>query len=243
VCFTCEEERLLARQSFRLYRCTERVLNYGTSAPIGDPQLAAELFLNRFPHLRGKRVVLFLGRLHPKKGCDLLLRAFQALLSERSALAPEAGEPHLVMAGPDQIGWLPELQALAGSLGIAGRVTWPGMLSGELKHGALRTAAVFALPSHQENFGLAVAEALSCGLPVLISNQVNIWREIESDGAGLVADDDANGTVELLRRWFALSAPEQDACRARASRCFAARFEIRHAADSLIRLLESNELQ
>ena len=73
----------------------------------------------------------------------------------------------------------------------------PGMLQGDMKWGALNAAEVFCLPSHQENFGIAVAEALGCGTPVLISDKVNIWREIEADGAGLVDDDTVDGTSEL----------------------------------------------
>src|SRR5256886_6713007 len=88
----------------------------------------------------------------------------------------------------------------------------PCMLSDDVKWGAMSAAEAFVLPSHQENFGIAVAEALACGTPVLISNKVNIWREIEADGAGYVENDDLNGTANLLRRWLATS-PEVRAAR------------------------------
>jgi glycosyltransferase involved in cell wall biosynthesis len=89
------------------------------------------------------------------------------------------------------------------------------------------------LPSHQENFGIVVAEAMACGVPVLISNQVNIWREVQQDGAGLVADDSEAGTVALLERWLAMDdeARQHMATRARAS--FLRRFEIDRAAASV----------
>ena len=89
------------------------------------------------------------------------------------------------------------------------------------------------LPSHQENFGISVAEALACGVPVLISDKVNIWREIVEDQAGLVADDDLAGTGELLARWLRLSDAERQAMRVRARSCFERRFEIAQAARSL----------
>jgi len=82
---------------------------------------------------------------------------------------------HLVMTGPDQTGWQASLQAQAKRLGIDQRVTWPGMLRGDMKWAAFRAAEVFGLPSHQENFGIVVAEALAYGKPVLISDKVNIW--------------------------------------------------------------------
>lgn len=241
VCFTCEEERWLARKSFWLYRCAERVVNYGTAAPAEDGGRQRELFFERFPQLRGKRIVLFMGRLHQKKGCDLLIKAFYRYMCHQPAGRSESGGVYLVMAGPDQVNWLPKLQALAASLGIADRVTWPGMLTGDLKMGALWAAEIFALPSHQENFGIAVVEAMACGVPVLISNKVNIWREIEQDQAGLVENDDETGAFNLLRRWFSLSTDVQQKYREHARRCFANRFEIRQAARSLIALLEQGK--
>jgi len=236
VCFTCEEERRLARQSFWLYRCREKVVNYGTAAPAGNATRERELFLDRFPRLRNRRIILFLGRLHVKKGCDLLIKAFHKLVSQSNPGNP-AGSASLVMAGPDQTGWARKLRELAEALGISDRITWTGMLTGDLKVGAISAAEVFVLPSHQENFGIAVVEALASRLPVLISNKVNIWREIAQDEAGLVEDDTEEGTFKLLERWFCMSAKAQDTYRANAHRCFAERFEIHRAACSLTNLL------
>lgn len=233
VCFTCEEERLLARQSFARYQAKEAVVSYGTSAPTGDPEAQRQAFFAAYPALENKRLLLFLSRLHVKKGCDLLLDAFALV----AAADPDL---HLVMAGPDQTGWEAALQAQAARLGIADRVTWTGMLSGDLKWGAFHAADVFVLPSHQENFGIAVAEALACGLPVLISNKVNIWREIEADCAGLVAPDTAEGTVHLLRTWLALPEAEQQAMHRQAQATFLSRFEITNAAQSLLRVLDAH---
>jgi glycosyltransferase involved in cell wall biosynthesis len=231
VLFTCEEERVLARQSFPWrYRCREIVVNYGTAGPVGDPQHALDRFAERFPELQGKRIAIFLGRLHEKKGCDLLIRAFAAVL---------AADPdwHLLMCGPDQVGWKEKLQALAGRLNISDRITWAGMVEGEMKWGALRASEIFVLPSHQENFGIVVAEALACGVPTLISNKVNIWREIERDGAGIVDEDDFEGTCRLLRAWLALSDEERAVMRGRAQACFREHFEIQRAAQNLVAVL------
>lgn len=234
VLFTCEEERRLARQSFWLYRCREAVVNYGTAAPPDRTEAQRLLFYERFPALRSRRMVLFLGRIHPKKGCDLLIKAFA-----RVALSTgNRGRFQLVMAGPDQVGWQPELQSLARSLSIADSLTWTGMLSGDLKWGAYRAAEVFALLSHQENFGIAVVEALACGVPVLISRSVNIWREIETDGAGLVAQDSLAGSPDTLQRWVELSQTERTRMANNARRCFLRRFEAHRAARSLIETID-----
>lgn len=241
VLFTCEEERRLARQSFWLYECDERVVDFGTRAPAGDAAGQRELFLDRFPHLRGKRCLLFLGRVHEKKGPDLLFRALASLVAQLPS--GETDTLHLVMAGPHDHAYGREMQALASRLGLAGRITWTGMLGGELKWGAFHAADAFVLTSHQENFGIAVVEALACGVPVLISNQVNIWREILQGGAGFVEADDVAGARRLLEQWLRVEPELWLRMRAAAKSVFAERFAIDRAAESFIRALRTHELR
>ena len=126
VLFTTNQERLLARQSFWLYQANEVVVGYGTSAPPVDAGRQRDAFLKRFPNLRGQRFLLFLSRIHPKKGVDLLVEAFAEVSARDPAL-------QLLIAGPDQVGLQAGLQQRAASLGIAHRITWSGMLSGEVK--------------------------------------------------------------------------------------------------------------
>jgi len=229
VLFTCEEERILARESFWLYKCNEIVVNFGTAAPTGDPAVQRQTFLSQFPELSHKRLLLFLSRIHIKKGCDILIEAFAKVAATESSL-------HLVMAGPDQTGWQADLQKQAKQLGIDQKITWTGMLLGELKWGALYSAEALVLPSHQENFGIVVVESIACGVPVLISNKVNIWREIAADGAGLVANDNLSGTIELLQKWLAMSPDEQQTMQQKAKQCFIERFEIHKTAQCLLEL-------
>ena len=84
---------------------------------------------------------------------------------------------------------------------------------------------------------MSVVEALAGGLPVLISNRVNIWREIDADRAGYVESDNLEGTVRLIKRWIATSPEERETMRANARQCFARRFEIGKAVDSLLQIL------
>jgi glycosyltransferase involved in cell wall biosynthesis len=232
VLFTCEEERLLARESFWLYSAREKVLTYGTTAPPANLDAERQNALSRFPELRDKRIILFMGRIHPKKGCDLVIEAFAKTLATDPSW-------HLVMAGPDQIGWEASLRAMAAELNIADRITWTGMVGGDTKYGLLAASEAMFLPSHQENFGLIVAEALACSVPVLISDKVNIWREVKSDAAGLVANDNLSGACELLRNWIAMDAGDRDSMRARARGCFEKRFEINKVSASLISALQA----
>ena len=231
VLFMCEEERRLARQSFGLYQAHEAVVGFGIEGPTGDAHVQKEAFLGQYPHLRDKRMLLFLSRIHQKKGCDLLIRAF----ADASRLD---GGLHLVMAGPDESGWRADLASLAQSLGVERRVTWTGMLTGDSKWGAYQVADAFVLPSHSENFGIVVPEALACGTPVLLTNKVNIWREVADAKAGLVDDDTLSGVTRLLRSWLRLPPDESVRMRQRARACFAQRFEIREAAGRFVATLD-----
>ncbi|RKP50904.1 glycosyltransferase [Trinickia fusca] len=235
VLFTTEEERVLARQSFWLYRASERVVSYGTAVPPADGERLRRCFYDAYPALAHRRLVLFLGRIHEKKGCDCLIHAFANVARREPQL-------HLVFAGPGSDGTIAELKTLATTLGIAERITWAGMLQGDLKWGAFYASEVFALPSHQENFGIAVVEALGCGLPVLISDKVNIWREVAAAGAGWVAADTVAGTERNLTRWLEQDETRQAVMREHAAAVFHMRFTVQAYAHQLLDVLEADAL-
>ena len=144
------------------------------------------------------------------------------------------------MAGPDHTGWKSELVAIAKSMNADTHITWTGMLKNELKWSAIKAANVFILPSHQENFGISVAEALALGTPVLISNKVNIWREIEEMKAGLVEDDTLAGTENLISRWMALTNEEKSTIQQNAEKCFEQKFDIKQASKNIITQIKSD---
>ena len=232
VFFTCEEERRKARGQFLGHSTyQETVVGYGAVAPPPRAPALDAAFRAATPGLGERDYLLFLSRIHPKKGCDLLIEAFARVANE---------QPHidLVMTGPDQTGWRPELEALADRLGVATRVHWTGPLYGDAKWGALYGAQAFALPSHQENFGIAVAEALGCGTPVLISNQVDIWREIEGAGAGFVEPDTVDGATALFRRWFDLPPASRAAISETAVELFDAQFNVARTGPALIKTIQ-----
>jgi len=238
VFFTTEEERRLARRSFWLYHCDEIVVSYGIAGATGDPVAQRALFFEKFPETRDKELILFLGRLHEKKGCDLLLVSFAEALRHTARDPARRDRLHLVMGGSGSGDYVAALRAQAQQLGIADRITWTGMVTGDLKWGAFRAADAFFLVSHQENFGIAVAESLSCGLPVLISSRVNIWREVKLHNAGLIEDDNRDGAVRILERWLALPPERRTEMGENAQRCFDRCFNVDYFADSFIKALK-----
>jgi glycosyltransferase involved in cell wall biosynthesis len=226
VLFTCQTEQRLAPESFARSQWKSAVVPYGAELPTGDPVQQAEAFYKTCPAARGKRFLLYLGRIHPKKGCDLLIEAF-------ASVAARFPDVDLVIAGPDS-GMREQLQARVQTYKLGSRVHWPGLITGDAKWGAFYAGEAFVLPSHQENFGIAVAESLACGRPVLISDQVNIWPEIQEDGAGLVAPDTVEGTRQLLGEWLELSSAQKQEMGRRARACFENRYNLdQNVADLL----------
>jgi glycosyltransferase involved in cell wall biosynthesis len=231
VLFTTEAEMARAQNAFWPYRVDGRVVGYGTADIEGDPALQEAAFRRAVPALADKPFLLFLGRIHPKKGCDILVEAFAQI----AAAHPEI---HLVIAGPDPNGLRATIEPVARAAAMEERIHWPGMLSDDVKWGALRACKALVLPSHQENFGVVVAEALAAGRPVLISDQVNICREVQAAGAGMVCADDFEGTTRMLGDFLTLSADALERMGRAARICFLERFEIGIASDTICAVLE-----
>lgn len=230
VLFTSEEEKRLAEGVFFGYRYTPRVLAYAAAEapPEGPGDDAA--FRALVSDLGGRPYLLFLSRIHEKKGVDLLLEGF--------AKAVRRPDLHLVVAGPAHGDLGERLQAQARSLGIGDRVHWPGMVKGAAKAGAFRGAEAFVLTSHQENFGIAVAEALAYSKPVLISNQINIWREIDAGNGGIVAPDTVEGATRVLAGWEAMTSEARIAMGRAARDVYEKNFTVEAAARDLTAALE-----
>ncbi|VVM06540.1 Alpha-monoglucosyldiacylglycerol synthase [Methylacidimicrobium cyclopophantes] len=144
----------------------------------------------------GSKVLLFFGRINFKKGLDLLVKAF-------GEIARRMPEVVLVVAGPDNEGYGTRVRGWLREAGVENRALFTGMVVGEEKRAWLSQSDLFVLSSYTENFGIAVAEAMAMGLPVVISDKVNIWQEVREAEAGLVVPCDAGrlaeACLELLR--------------------------------------------
>ncbi len=191
---------------------------YGLDSPVTvipngvnpDPAVAAESIYGSFPELAGKRVILFLSRVHYKKGVDILCRAFAALEKD----FPDA---ILVFAGPDYEGTMARLDALVRRLGIRDKVTYTGMLEGDKKWAALAASEVFVLPSHSEGFSVAVLEALATGRPVIITPGC-YFPEVGETGSGLIVDASDAEVERALRTVLAMSPEDRAAMGSRGQR-------------------------
>jgi glycosyltransferase involved in cell wall biosynthesis len=225
--FTCRTELELAREPFLDRSMPLEVTGFGIAEPPADTTAGAAFF-EAYPHLRGKRILLFLSRIHEKKGCDLLIEAF-------SHIAAKHPDMRLVIAGPGEDAAIAALKREVHARGIESQVVWTGMLSGAVKWAALRAAEVFVLPSHQENFGIAVVEALASATPVIITDRVNIWREIAERRAGLIVKDTREGVAAGLAQWCeAMDEAQITAMRQRALACYRHDFRIEGAARKLV---------
>ena len=216
VLFTCEEECRLARSAFKFIKFNSKVVRYGTVSP--PIQFAkSKLLFKSYPMLKKRKIILFLGRVDRKKGLDLLIRAFAILYKKSDQFV-------LLIAGSGDIGYIKELKNISASLGVSEKVIWMGMIHDELKWSTFYSSDIFCLPSHQENFGIAIVESLSAGLPVLISNKVNIFSEISKDKAGIIFEDNLEGILNALREWNKLPVKELQSFKQNAEKCFKKNF-------------------
>lgn len=232
--FTCESELQLAKKSFKGY-CPQSELNigYGIQYPPVYTDKMQHDFLRNVKELGGDSYLLFLGRLDEKKGVDLLIEAYRILLDKSVKL------PKLIIAGPGiETAYGQRLLNVVNAFsGLKNNVLFTGMLTGDAKWGALYSCEAFILPSHQENFGIAVVEAMACSKPVLITNQVNIHKEIKSAGAGLICYDNLQGVVQILSDFFQMSQDEKNRVAVQARNLFENSYTIKASAKKMIETL------
>jgi glycosyltransferase involved in cell wall biosynthesis len=213
-------------------------LKHGVVIPLGaeietsDKSVTEDPFIERFPALKDRPYVLVLSRLLETKGLDVLLDAFLSL-AKRS----EFQQWRLVFAGKGPAGYVASLERTASQQGASALVVFTGWLDGAIKKSALRNAALLALPSYHENFGLCVMEALACRVPVLVSPQVNLANEIDSAGAGWITPIEKKAIESALEHAF--SCPEERLKRGRAGKNLAQMYSWARVATQLQDLYSS----
>jgi glycosyltransferase involved in cell wall biosynthesis len=239
--FTCEEEKNLARKTFNPYSPKkELVIGLGVEEPPLYTNAMKNAFLKKCPETDKQPFLLFLSRIHPKKGVDLLIAAYISLFKQYEGKITGHLLPKLVIAGPGiETAFGQKIQQLIRENPfLQNLIYFPGMLSGDAKWGAFYGCEAFILPSHQENFGIAVAEALACSKPVLISDQVNIWREIDALGGGIIANDTQEGVLNLLHKWMSLQESGKVTMGVHARKVYESNFSVNFTAQKLANIIK-----
>ena len=189
--YTSEQERVEAEQLGA--SAPGVVVPLGMDMEALQGVLDVEPFVVRWPRALEQQNILFLSRLDPKKGLELLIGAF--------AKVTESGlKALLVIAGAGEPGYVAELKRLVAQSGLASDVIWTGHLAGELKWAAFGVADAFVLPSESENFGLAAVEALAVGKPTILTHGVGISESVIEAQAGLVVESSSDAIAEAISR-------------------------------------------
>ena len=198
-------------------------LTHGSVVPLGIG--SSDSVLGAVPARRGP-YVLFLSRLHPKKGLDVLIKAFVAVQKHQ-----EFSEWRLVIAGDGDRAYVNSLEQLVSSNSADGIVNFIGWVSGNEKRDVLRNASLLVLPSSQENFGLCVLEALGEGVPVVISSDVNLANDIADARAGWITATDVVSLQKTISE--AMANEEQRLSRGLAGKVFSKNFSWESIAEEL----------
>ena len=227
--FTSQLELLLARNSFTDYHPKKEYnIGYGITSPPEFLDCMRAAFQKKCQHLGERRYLLFFGRIHPKKGVDMLVTSYLQILAQNN----DKDFPALVIAGPgiDSDYGAKIKKMLTATPAAQKNVFFTGMLMGDAKWGAFYGSDAFVLSSHQENFGIAVVEALACAKPVIITDQVNIWKEIIEGGGGIVGADTQMSVHSNLLKWINMEEHDKAVMGKRALQVFLDNFQVKTAA-------------
>jgi glycosyltransferase involved in cell wall biosynthesis len=223
--YTTRAEKDATERSLKL--ASGSVVPLGIELEIADPALMDRVSITP----PSDPFVLVLSRLHPKKALGVLINAFFEVTKRE-----EFSNWRLVLAGDGPSDYVSELKQKAESGTNPLNVSFPGWLEGETKKLFLQRAAVLALPSHQENFALCVLEAMTCGTPVIVSEEVNLAETIEAAGAGWVGSLDRESLAKNLLE--AMSSDFERAKRGEAGRVLSRRFTWSKVANELVDLYQ-----
>ncbi|MEO0838497.1 MAG: glycosyltransferase [Cyanobacteria bacterium J06632_19] len=175
----------------------------GVSVPSIEEKPSREILIQRFPELAHKKWLLFLSRIHPKKGIDNLLHVWHSLATAFS-------DWHLVIAGPNLVSYQEKLEPLVKKLNLTNCVTFTGMLSGQYKASALSNADLFVLPTHSENFGIVIAESLAHGVPVITTKGAP-WKDLQTYECGWWIENNRQALHIALNEAIKISSEERQA--------------------------------
>jgi glycosyltransferase involved in cell wall biosynthesis len=227
---TSIEKELLNNTYVNTKKIVKNVVRYGILETKINKEKAINLFYKKFQFLRKKKFLLYLGRFHDKKGCDIIINSIKKLAKKNVHI-------NILFAGPNNK-QKSKLQTLSSNYGLEKNIFWSNIISDELKWGAITASSGMVLSSHGENFGVALVESLRCSRPVFTTFKVNIYKDILESGAGLISNDNSNDFVKILNKFDKLNSYNRKRLSINAYNCFKKNFDLSKGNDPLIKLLK-----
>ena len=191
---TNKEKKLLSNTYVKTNKIKKKNVGYGILKPKYKKEIVKKFFYSKYPYLKNKRFLIFLGRFHEKKGCNTLLKSLHLLKLKNIKI-------YLFLAGPGN-DYKNRLYHLSKKLNLENQIFWSDNIKGKLKWGALYSSNGMVLSSNGENFGVSLAESLSCGKPVLTTYKVNIYDKILKHKCGLVSKNNSVSFSKILYKYY-----------------------------------------
>ena len=206
------------------------VVNYGIFKPNVNINDAKKDFCKKFPALKNKDFFVYMGRFHPKKGCDIIIKSIKKIKEEKHDIC-------VLMIGPYNE-YQKKLLKLTYELKLTENILWSDFLTKNLKWGALAKSKAMLLPSHGENFGVSIVESLSIRKPVIITNKVNIYPNIKKFEAGFISSCNTNSFSENIIKFMKLNKKNYTKMSTNAFNCFNKKFNLELNQKKLISVLK-----
>ena len=190
----------------------KKVVDYGILEPKYDTSKVKKIFYKKFKSLKDKDFYIYLGRFHNKKGCEIIMNAVKYFSLRKKPI-------NVLMCGSNNI-YKKYLQKISKDLNIEKNIIWSNFLKNDIKLGALLSSKAMLLPSYGENFGVALVEAMACGIPVLTTNKVNIYNYIIKNNAGYISSPNNVNFIKIINKFENLKKSNITQLKKNAYRCF-----------------------
>jgi len=229
-----EEKKLLKKSYVNTDQIKKNVIGFGILKPKINKKKAISMFYKKFPYLKNKFFLLYLGRFHEKKGCDLLIQATRKMKKNKNKFK-------ILLVGPENE-YKKKLKDLCHKHNLNGNLFWSeSAIGGNLKYGAILASRGMVLFSRGENFGVSIVESLSLEKPVLITNKVNIYKEILKYDAGFVCRDKVLDVVNVLKKFINLDKSRLKKISKQSYKCFNDNFNLNSNNNRLAQLLKNQK--
>tara|TARA_Y100000590_G_scaffold453729_2_gene599306 strand:+ start:1420 stop:2589 length:1170 start_codon:yes stop_codon:yes gene_type:complete len=213
------EKKQINKTYVNTHGIKKTIVTYGILKPKINKKKTIKLFYKKFPKLYHKPFLLFMSRFHEKKGCEILIKSVKKILNKDLQI-------NILLAGPGSA-YKNKIKNLSQKLNLEQNLFWSDTLTGNLKWGAILSSQAMVLPSHGENFGVALVESLSCQRPVLTTNKVCIYKIIKNYKAGFISENSENSFTNILIKYLNLNKNQIRKIRKNSEKCFDENFNLK----------------